>query len=78
MLEAAQTHAMWWMAVVEAWIACLCAIEVAVEGGDFDADFGHQVAGEMCRECRRVVWAWMWKEVCVEEMCYGLLAAHVG
>jgi hypothetical protein len=63
MLEAAETHAMWWMAVVETWIPRLCTVEVTVECGYFDADFGHQIAGEMCGECRRIIWAWVWEEV---------------
>jgi hypothetical protein len=38
------------MAVVEAGIACFGAVQVAVEGCYFDADFGDQVAGEVSGE----------------------------
>lgn len=68
---------MWWVAIVKTRVSCFCAVEIAVESRYFNADFGDQIAGEMGGECRRVVLARMWEEVRVEQVCYGLLAAHL-
>lgn len=66
------------MAVVESWIAGFGRIEVTVEGGDFNAYFGHQIPSQMCREGRRVAWVWLRKQVGVEQVGNGRLALHGG
>ena len=65
-----------WVAVVEARVAGFGAVEVAVEGGYFDADFGDEVAGEVGGEGGWVVGCWVGEEVVVEEVGYGHLASH--
>lgn len=75
-LEAAETHAVRPVSVVEARIASLGAVQVAVERCDFYAYFGHEIAGQMSGKRRRVCWRRMWKEVIVQQVRYGCLATH--
>jgi hypothetical protein len=60
--KSAEAHAMRRVAVVEARISRFCGVEIAVEGLDFDADFGNEVTGEMGGEGRRVVGGGIWEE----------------
>lgn len=55
-----------WVGVVEAWVAGFGGVEVAVEGLDFDADFGDKVAGEVGGEGGRVVGGGVGEEAGVE------------
>ena len=61
-LEAAEAHAVWWIAVVEAWITCFCTVEVAVEGSYLDSDFWDQITGQMRREGRWIIGGRVWEE----------------
>lgn len=78
MFEAAQSHSMGCMRVVEAGIAGLDAVQVAIEGGYFDADFGDEIPGEMYREGGWVVRGGPLEEESVELVGYWHLAAHFG
>lgn len=66
------------VAVIESRVAGLGAVEVAVEGGDFDSHFGDEVAGQVGREGRRVVRrAAVWRiQSFVEQIGYRGLAPH--
>jgi hypothetical protein len=64
------------MAVVQAGVASLDAVQTAVEGGSFDADFGNQIAGKVSLEVGGVRGARTGKEVSVEERGYRGLPAH--
>lgn len=75
-LEAAQAHAMGWVAVVQARVAGFDAVEIAVEGGDFYADFGDKVAGEVGGKGRWVVRGRTREEVIVEQVGDGGLTTH--
>lgn len=77
-LEAAKTHTVRCIAVIQAWIASFRTVQVAVEGGYFNADFWHQITGQVRGEGWRIVRTWMWEEVGVELVCYWRLAAHCG
>ena len=65
------------IAVVETWITGFGGVEVAIEGGDFDADFGDEVASQVVREGGWVFGRGGWEQVSVEDMGDWCRAPHL-
>lgn len=76
--KSAQAHAVRTMAVVQAGVAGLDAVQAAVEGGRLDANLRDQVACKVSLEVGRVRGARIGEEVSVEERGDGCLPAHDG
>jgi hypothetical protein len=76
--ESTQTHAVRSMAVVQAGVASLNAVQTAVEGGRLDADFRNEVTRKMSLKVGWVRGTRTREEVGVEERGHRGLPAHDG